>query len=317
MNSLRTATRPSPRRASRAFTLLEMVVVIAIIGAVVGVLAGFNTQIMGDIRNVTLEVKKGREGPAIIRMIERDLQNAYADARMESMFEAKETAGKAEIRFVTSRNSVLFLEGTQSDLVESGYRVESSRNDASRQLYSLWRREDQMLDKLPMEGGEWIQVADNIVEFEVKLYDLPVKGAEDDTSTLADMVLGGDKLEEIKSWDKEKRYLPYAVKITLAVDIREAETRFNQEYEADGIQWYTTVVRLPPFSRLLPVVDDKQATAIDIKLNTTTTNTTGNNTTGGNNTNGNTTGGNNTGGNNTGGNNTGGNNTGGNNTGGR
>lgn len=253
------------RSRRRAFTMLEMVIVIGMMAVVVFVMLVFNTGLVGRIRDISLEVKKGREGPAIMRLIEDDLIGAYADARMTKIFEGQGSRSGTEVRFVTSRDSVLFLNGFQSDLTETGYKIERNRDRGSRDLYTLWRREDFSMDDEPLEGGLWIPVADNVVSFEMRFYDLPEEGLpEEEGTTLANLVLGQGDVEELDSWDgNEKRYLPYAVKIMLTLDIREGEDRENAEMEADGIQRFVGFVRLPPFSRTLPEAEDRVNLALN------------------------------------------------------
>src|SRR5690606_41890670 len=52
-------------------------------------------------------------------------------------------------------------------------------------LYTLWRREDFSMDAEPLEGGLWIPVADNVVDFQLGFYDLPEEGLAEDRETLA------------------------------------------------------------------------------------------------------------------------------------
>jgi len=252
------------RRKRGGFTLLELVIVFAMLAAIMAVIFSFNNVVLRQIKDIGIEVKRGREGPAILRVIENDLISAYADARMEKMFSDESgSAGNTEMRFVTSRDSVLFLDGVNSDITETGYRLSRSSQQSSRELYTLWRREDFSLDDKPLEGGVWMAVADNIVDFRLEFFDLPDEGIEDSENSLANMVLGSDMVEAQTQWDDTLRRLPYAIRIEMSIDNREGEDRFNPELEADGIQHFSGFVRLPPYSRQMPEVED----AIQMRLN--------------------------------------------------
>lgn len=249
-------------------TIIELIIVAAMLGAVFAALLTFIAPTMQNLRTVSRLSKLGREGPSVLRMIERDLANAYADARMEHVFEANMDGDNSELRFTTSRNSVRFLNGQQSDITECGYRVKEDRKSGSLVLY---RREDFSLDKEPIEGGSWIPVATNVVQFKCYLYDLPETGIEDDRDALTNLRLGSsgsEGVEEKEDWDRSERRLPYAIKVVLRIDVREDED-FDFENEDDeirqSIQTYVTIIRLPPFSRNLP--KDEDAEEIRVALN--------------------------------------------------
>ncbi len=254
---------PTPRLRRAGFTLLEMVIVFAMLAAVMAVIFSFNNVVLRNIKEMNIEVKRGREGPAILRVIENDLISAYADGRMEKMFSGESGQGSTEIRFVSSRDSQLFLGGVNSDITETGYRISRNRSGGTRELYTLWRREDFSLDENPLEGGVWMVVAENVIDFQMEFYDLPDEGIEDSENSLADLVLGSDMVEAQTTWDDTLRRLPYAIRIDLSIDNREGEDRFNPELEADGIQHFSGFVRLPPYSRELPEAED----AIQMRLN--------------------------------------------------
>lgn len=259
------------RTLRKGFTLLEMIVAATLLVAVFMGIFGLINGLLKDLRHITTAAKQGREAPAIMALIEKDLVNAYADPRMPEMFSAEGGKDGTEMRFVTSRNSILFLDGVQSDITEVGYKVERNKQPGSRQLYTLYRREDFLMDDEPLEGGLWIPVADNIVEFQCTFFDLPDLERESDIE-LPDMLLGEDASEELDEWDKEDRYLPYAVKIVLTVDIREEDSRNDEESEAVGLQTLVSFVRLPPFSRNLPEEDDEHSITLNITPNASGTN---------------------------------------------
>src|SRR5690606_9050412 len=149
--------RKSNRPFRRGMTLVELVVAAAMLAMVVTAILSFVVQGAQQLNVVSQIVREGHEGPSIMAILERDFLNAYVDERLEHFFEATKDGNSTEVRFVTSRNSQLFLNGVQSDITEVGYRVEANRDrDSTAQTYTLYRREDYSLDDLPLEGGLWI-----------------------------------------------------------------------------------------------------------------------------------------------------------------
>ena len=240
--------------ARRGFTLVELMIVSVMLAVLFSAIMGFTNRIAGSINDVTRTVKQGREGPAILTLLERDLGSVWVDPRMKAVFSAEKKDG-TEMRFVTSRDSILYLNGVRSPLTEVGYKLDSNEEKGSAKLFTLYRREDVMMDDYPLEGGLWIPVADNIIEFTCTFYKLPEK-TDIEESGLDELRLGQGKLEALTEWHKDDRYLPYAVKILLRLDIREGEDRMNKSTEAQGVQTFTTIVRLPPFPRNLPEAED-------------------------------------------------------------
>src|SRR5690606_21435490 len=114
-------------------------------------------------------------------------------------------------------------------------------------------------DDLPLEGGLWIPVADNVLQFYCTFFDLP-GGEEGEGVILSELRLDGSgDLEELEEWDKEDRYLPYAVKIVLELDIREGNDKLNDEMlDNGGRQAFSTVIRLPPFPRNLQYIEEEK-----------------------------------------------------------
>ncbi len=252
------------RSRQRGFSLIELIVVSAILITVFSALFGFIGGTLRRLGEVTTLVKQGREGPAIINLIESDLSNAYIDTRMKDLFEAEKDEG-TELRFVTSRNSIRFLNGAQADLTEVGYALKGNDLPGSVPLYTLYRREDYLLDEEPLEGGEWIPVADNVVEFQCYFYALPEEEERGRDFEFSELTLGSSEIEELDSWDKEDYYLPFAVKITLRLDIREEDQRLREDTEEEGIQAYTSFIRLPPFPHTLEHEEEERSL---LQLNT-------------------------------------------------
>ena len=261
--SRRVNKRSALRTRRRGMTLIELVIVSAILATVLVAILSFVNQGAVKLQAIQTIVRDGHEGPVVLQVIERDFMNAYVDERMEHFFEADGGVGDSEVRFVTSRNSTLYLNNTRADITEVGYKIVPNRDEAterSNEVFTLMRREDYLLDKEPLDGGLWIPLADNVLEFKLTYYDLP-EDEDGEGISLSEFSLGSStELEEKESWDKEDRYLPYAVKIVLVLDIREGADRANPDKEEEGRQSFTTLIRLPPFARNLEHVEDEEDT---------------------------------------------------------
>ncbi|MCC6465839.1 MAG: prepilin-type N-terminal cleavage/methylation domain-containing protein [Planctomycetes bacterium] len=250
---------------ARAFTLIELVITIAITAIIVTSLGYILRSTVDSKIQVESEIRARRLGPGLMEIIARDLRNAWAtgpDEQTEidgSWFTGKHSGdddrGEDELWFVTSVDSYMRYNGITSDLTEVGYYLkenEAEEGSPLAGLYSLYRREDFLVDKRPSEGGLGVKLHDRVVSFRVRYYDLPRDALDAegnlDPAQLEEIVeLGAGT--ETDTWDaKDQERLPYAVRIELILDATPADAYSRKQKKRYAV--YETLVRLPDFPKL-------------------------------------------------------------------
>lgn len=275
--------------------MIEIVIAIMISAMIVTSLGMILTATVDAKISVESEARARRLGPTIIETVSRDLRNAWAtgpDENVEidgSWFRGDHNGGDDdamdEMWFVTSVDSYMRYEGISSDLTEVGYYLKENQVDDDNSplagLYSLYRREDFLVDKRPDEGGLGIKMHDRVVSFRVWYYDLPrdavLEDGSLDPSALEEVVKRGSSTET-DSWDAdEEGRLPYAVRVELILDATPIDAYNRKQKRRYAV--YETLVRLPDF----PALDEKfklfsaQAPAIPAPAQPSNGNNNGNN----------------------------------------
>lgn len=247
------------------FTLLEVMLAIMLTMVVIMPLALIMSSTIDTKIMVETEARSRRLGPAIMATISRDLRNAWATGPDEETeidgdwFTGKHNGSddraEDEMWFVTSINSYMRYNGISSDLTEVGYYIEENETDDDDDplagLFSLYRREDFLVDKRPDEGGVGIKLHDRVVSFRVWYYDLPRDAVDEngaiDPTALEEIVNPGSSQEE-DDWNDGKERLPYAVRIELVLDATPIDAYNRKRNKRHAV--YQAVVRLPSFPKL-------------------------------------------------------------------
>jgi prepilin-type N-terminal cleavage/methylation domain-containing protein len=162
-------------------------------------------------------------GPAVLNQIEDDLQSLYTSPRAPTAFPFRGDDGSRasqpadSMNFVTMRPSIHkeeFFEHKQflsSPIHETGYRLGRGDGDVRR----LYRRESFYPDGTPLQGGDFYEVYDRVIAFDVTYVGYPVEESERKSQES----LGQHRLETFDSWNSEERHaLPTAIIITLTVE---------------------------------------------------------------------------------------------------
>ncbi len=249
----------------RGFTLLELVIAL-FLGATIMVSLALIVRGTVDVKiAIESESRARRLGPTLMATISRDLRNAWVTGHDEnvqidgSWFRGQENgsddAAQDELYFVTSIPSYMRYEGISSDLTEVGYYLrenDAPDDSALAGLYSLYRREDFLVDKRPDEGGLGVKLHDRVISFRVLYYELPRDAVDAegnlDPAALEEVVTRGGSTER-GDWDaKEMNRLPYAVRVELILDATPIDA-YNRRQKR-RIAVYETLVRLPDFPRI-------------------------------------------------------------------
>lgn len=252
----------------RGFTLIEVVIAIGI-GALIMLSLSMIVRSTVDAKiSIESEARARRLGPTLMATISRDLRNTWVTGIDENVelegiwFEGKQNgsdeAASDEMWFVTSIDSYMKYEGISSDLTEVGYYLkpnEAPDNSPLAGLFSLYRREDFLVDKRPSEGGLAVKLHDRVISFRVWFYEIPRDAVTEeggiDPAALETVVEKGGATE-LKEWDsKVNEHIPYAVRVELILDVTPIDA-YNR-HEKRRIAVYETLVRLPDF----PKIDDK------------------------------------------------------------
>jgi len=211
-------------RTQRGFTLLEIILATTLF-----------TLLMGSYYTVFLQVVEleeyardqrsfGSVGPAVLDLIEDDILSVYTSPRALDAFpfrgEDDALGGEAAdtLNFVVQRASIHQEEFqdtfVRSPMNEVGYRM--ARADARfGDVRKLYRRENFYVDNTPLQGGDYYEIYDRVVAFDVEYVGFPVEESErTDQDTL-----GEHRYETFESWDsEERRFLPTALVVTLTVE---------------------------------------------------------------------------------------------------
>ncbi|MCF6228468.1 MAG: prepilin-type N-terminal cleavage/methylation domain-containing protein, partial [Planctomycetes bacterium] len=253
----------------RGFTLIEVMLAVMLTAVILTPLVLILKTTIDAKITVETEIRTRKLGPTIMATISRDLRNAWATGPVDeveidgSWFKGRHNGGdddaEDELAFVTSINSYMRYNGISSDLTEVGYYLKenetSGDNDSLEGLFSLYRREDFLVDKRPDEGGLGIKLHDRVVSFRVWYYDLPRSAIDEDgaidPSALKELVQPGSA-DEKDDWDTDDDdRLPYAVRIELVLDATPIDAYNRKKKRRHAV--YQTVVRMPAF----PKLDDK------------------------------------------------------------
>jgi prepilin-type N-terminal cleavage/methylation domain-containing protein len=253
------------RSAKSGFTLIEIIISVMVTAIIVTALAMILKGTVDSKIAVEREARARRLGPAIMATISSDLRNAWATGPVEDVeidgtwFRGDHNGGDNdatdELWFVTSRDSYMMYEGISSDLTEVGYYLkenDAEEGSALDGLYSLYRREDFLVDKRQDEGGLGILMHDRVVSFRVWYYDLPRDAVTEegklDPAALLEVVNRESSTQE-DSWDAEDDgRLPYAVRVELIIDATPIDAYNRKQIKRYAV--YEALVRLPDFPKI-------------------------------------------------------------------
>lgn len=229
----------------RGFTLVEVLVTLAIMSLVMLALQYSLQSTMLTHDNVAIEIASVREGPKILDMIERDLRGLHCyNMKQTSILRGKEEshlgARGDRIDFITEVNSATRIKDPESpesarrmvatDINEVGYRLRP--NPQMDDFLELYRREDLFVDDEPFEGGRYELVHNRVVRFQVSYVDQL-----------------GEEGEEEDEWDLEDRQvLPAAIKIYMELQSSpDLVGGFaDSQVLAQRVHTYTRVIPLLP-----------------------------------------------------------------------
>jgi prepilin-type N-terminal cleavage/methylation domain-containing protein len=242
------------KRTQAGFTLIELILATTLF-------AGLMTAYYQVFMSVLELEKKARDhrafgivGPAILDYMEDDLLSLYTHPRQADAFpfrgEDDSLASKAADRmaFVARRASFHQEEfygddrWVRSPINEVGYRL--ARGDSRfGDVRTLYRREGYYVDETPLQGCDYYEVYDRVVELDITYAGYRVEEAErTDQDTL-----GEHELDRFESWDsEERRGFPTAVIVRLTVEPPRMQFRKRYRGTAEEEPKRRTFVRIIP-----------------------------------------------------------------------
>ena len=209
----------------RGFTLIELLLAATLFALLMGSYYVVFTRVVEIEQYARDQRSFGSIGPAILDLIEDDLLSLYTHPRAAAAFPFRgddDSMGSNpadSMNFVVRRSSVrqesFFRDmWVRSPLNEIGYRLASGDRSLG-DVRRLYRRESYYVDGTPLQGGDYYEVYDRVVAFDIAYAGYPVE--ESERTDIAN--LGDNSLEKFESWDsEERRGFPSAVIVTLTVE---------------------------------------------------------------------------------------------------
>ncbi|MHC4549680.1 MAG: PulJ/GspJ family protein [Planctomycetota bacterium] len=248
-------------RRADGFTLLEIIIATSLF-----------TLLMASYYTVVLNVLQLEEyardqrsfatvGPAVLDLIEDDVLSTYTHPRALDAYpfrgEDDALGGEAADRmnFVVTRASVHREEFHQNDqwvrspINEVGYRL-ARADPRFGDVRKLFRRETYYVDSTPLQGGDYYEVYDRVVAFDVEYVGFPVEESErTDQETL-----GEHNYETFESWDSEQRkFLPTALVVTLTIEPPQLSAQAEErDVETPLRRTFVRIIRLVQADDVLP-----------------------------------------------------------------
>jgi len=211
---------------ARGFTLIEILLAATLFALLMSSYYVVFTRVVELEQYARNQRSFGSVGPSILDLIEDDLMSLHTHPRAPAAFpfrgEDDSMGSKAAdtLNFVVRRQSVrqedFFGQDfwVRSPVNEVGYRL-ASGDRALGDVRRLYRRESYYVDGSPLAGGDYYEVYDRVVEFDITYAGYAVEESERSSQDN----LGEHELEKFESWDSEERKgYPTAVIIRLTIE---------------------------------------------------------------------------------------------------
>ncbi len=173
----------------------------------------------------------------------RDLTSAFLSKHRatnmpthDTIFIGEDHGSEDQLDFAAFTHQRRYLDVDESDQCEVGYFLEDDPDERDKK--NLIRRESPVLDDKALEGGQYLVVLKDVVEFDLEYFDFPMN-------------------EWQKEWDTtqatgEMNVLPHQVRITLVVHNRRGE---EETYGTQIPIPMRTPIYRPPFIPGPPILE--------------------------------------------------------------
>ena len=193
-------------RRHSGFTLLEVLVAVAIMAMITAMVWYSINQTFLAMDIVRADADTVRQARQVTSRVPHELAAAFLPANLSPTaavkyeFVAEDEGDTDRVRFVTIAHTKLYQDVNESDQSEVEYFCES--NPRKTGTFRLFRREDNVVDDRPDEGGVTLMLAEDVKEFELSYYD-------------------ANRDQWIEDWDTtrtdQSNRLPYAIRLKLTL----------------------------------------------------------------------------------------------------
>jgi type II secretion system protein J len=228
-------------RRSRGFTLLEIMLTMAITATFLAMIGAVLISVLNTIDNVENQVRTEKAGYGILTTLRRDLAGVYAYALGGLAFEGKnETAlgrDANQLHFVTTADVMESEDGTTPRLIEVGYKLNPAEEG---DLLVLYRR------AVPYSGDP-LDADEDYVELYGAVHSLKME------------YLDPESKEWKEKWD-DPTLLPRAVKLTLELALDEAQRMAAEQGQDIPAPKYELIVGITAAAQPASAEGDGDAT---------------------------------------------------------
>jgi len=237
----------------RGFTLIEILVATALFALLMGAYYTAFTNVLILEEYARNQRAFSSVGPAILDLVEDDILSAYTNPRELAAypFRGEDDSLGSEpadrVMFVARRSSIAQEEffgrdnWVRSPVNEVGYRMARGRAELGN-VRRLYRRESYYVDDSPLQGGDYFEVYDRVVGFDLLYIGYR---AEEEARESQDSA-AENEFDKFESWDSEERKgLPSAVIITLVIEAPQISRERSDEAD-DVTRSRRTYVRVVP-----------------------------------------------------------------------
>lgn len=241
----------------RGFTLLEVILATTLFA----LLMTSYYSIFNNVSELEAYARSQRAfsavGPAVLDLIEDDLVSLYSNPRAQTSFPFRGEDGARgsqpadSMNFTTMRASIHkeeFFDESEwlsSPVNEVGYRLARGEGDVRR----LYRRESYYIDGTPLQGGEFFEIYDRVLAFDVTYVGYPAEEAE----RASQDTLKQHRLDTFESWNsEERRAMPTAVVVTLTVEPPQLTATPLAALEARQERTFVRIIHLVQADDILP-----------------------------------------------------------------
>jgi len=250
----------------RGFTLIEILVATALFALLMGAYYTAFTNVLILEEYARNQRAFSSVGPAILDLIEDDLLSTYTNPRELAAFPFRgedDSLGSEpadRLMFVARRASIAQEEffgrdnWVRSPVNEVGYRMARGKSTMGN-VRRLYRRESYYVDDSPLQGGEYFEVYDRVVSFDL----LYVGYREEEEARESADAIAGRELDKFESWDSEERKgLPTAVIVTLVIEAPQISRERSENDDVPGRdrRTYVRVIPLVQADDVIPTADD-------------------------------------------------------------
>jgi general secretion pathway protein J len=205
------ASRCGCRALPRGLTMIEVMVAMAVMSMVAVTIWTATSQTARTRDAVEQSHDRLHQVRVALDMLSRDLSSAFLSMHRATIEPVRDTVfvgtdrGAADrVDFAAFAHQRRYLDVDESDQCEVGWFVAPDAEVSGRD--NLVRREAPIIDLEPLEGGQYLVVVEDVVEFDLEYFDLQMNEWQDEWDTT--------------EFTGEQLRLPHYVRIRLVVNDR-------------------------------------------------------------------------------------------------